>query len=452
MCRELETLSQSIIEVATGFDAHSLTPSQADRVVSVCSRMEASIASVKALAAARSAEGSSWKNEGYRSPADQLAHRAGMSPGAARRALDTGRRMISQPEVARAALAGELTLEQAAAVSDGAAADPGQARQLIERARYATVPELNQEAAQVKAANTDLEARRRAIHSRRSLNRWTDREGAGQAHIYANPEDIAALWQALDPIRRRLIMARRGIRDNELLEAIDCDALVTMAKVMSGEDADLSLEDLLEIGLLPQARARSQPVPEPPDREPPEPVQAQMVDVPVGRTKKLAGSPAKVIVRVDLPSLLQGWPTGGEMCEMDGYGPIPVSLVQELMERESTLIAMALTKGERVESVYHHRRRPNAHQKTALELIYPTCAAAGCNARTGLQYDHREDWRDTHFTVVDLLDRLCPHHHRLKTHKSWALVDGVGKRAFVPPDDPRHPSRASEGGLDPPPG
>ena len=44
-------------------------------------------------------------------------------------------------------------------------------------------------------------------------------------------------------------------------------------------------------------------------------------------------------------------------------------------------------------------------------------------------------------TVLDLLDRLCSHHHDLKTIDNWALVDGRGKRAFVPPDDPRHPGQ-----------
>ena len=45
----------------------------------------------------------------------------------------------------------------------------------------------------------------------------------------------------------------------------------------------------------------------------------------------------------------------------------------------------------------------------------------------------------THVTVLDLLDRLCGLHHGLKTHQGWRLVDGRGKRAFVAPDDPRHP-------------
>jgi hypothetical protein len=56
--------------------------------------------------------------------------------------------------------------------------------------------------------------------------------------------------------------------------------------------------------------------------------------------------------------------------------------------------------------------------------------------------DHRKDWAQTRMTVFELLDRLCSHHHDLKTIDNWALVEGSGKRAFVPPDDPRHPRNA----------
>jgi hypothetical protein len=59
--------------------------------------------------------------------------------------------------------------------------------------------------------------------------------------------------------------------------------------------------------------------------------------------------------------------------------------------------------------------------------------------------DHRHDWAATHVTVLSLIDRLCSHHHRLKTRQNWGLVEGRGKRAFVAPGDSRHP-RHGKGG------
>jgi hypothetical protein len=83
--------------------------------------------------------------------------------------------------------------------------------------------------------------------------------------------------------------------------------------------------------------------------------------------------------------------------------------------------------------------QPTAHQKTALEWLYPTCGVQGCNCRAYLEIDHRDDWAKTHFTALDFLDRLCKFHHMKKTRDNWALIPGTGKRAFVPPEDPRHP-------------
>ena len=70
----------------------------------------------------------------------------------------------------------------------------------------------------------------------------------------------------------------------------------------------------------------------------------------------------------------------------------------------------------------------------------PTCAVEGCTQRARLQRDHRIDWAQVHVTVFEWLDLLCPFHHGLKTRENWALVEGLGKRAFVPPGDPRHPN------------
>jgi hypothetical protein len=146
-------------------------------------------------------------------------------------------------------------------------------------------------------------------------------------------------------------------------------------------------------------------------------------------------------VRVDLDTLLRGAPLPGETCEIVGYGPVPVSTVEDLLATGNPLISSILGKGQQVMGVAHLRRRPNSYQQAALEWIYPTCAVKGCNVRARLERDHRIDWSKTHYTAFDLLDLLCSHHHRLKTTANWSLVPGRGKRAFVAPTDDRHPSR-----------
>ncbi len=469
MCPGLRAVQQSITAYAGQFDARTLTAAQASEVVRLCAQIEASAASIKALAAARSAEVNSWQHAGYRSASEQLADQAGMSPAAAKRALETGRRLADQPEVAAAALAGDLSLEQATAISDGVAADPAKAADLIDKAKRSSLPELNEEVAKVKAARSDQEQRRRDRHTKRSLRRWTDRDGALQAHLYGHPEDGASLWRMLDPIRRRLnVLRRQSSPTIESLDALDYDAVMTMAAIATGKDGELGLADLVELGLFPQfgesmlaGRAAPPPSTTAADPELFSVIDAAHVDhtstagAPASkgrRPKKLAGSPIRVMVRVDLDALLRGVALEGELCEIAGYGPIPASVVEDLLATENPFIIGILTKAQELVGVYHHGRHPNAYQRSALDFLYPTCAAQGCSSRDGLQYDHRHDYAQTHYTAFDLLDRLCGHHHHKKTQHGWALVQGKGKRAFVPPHDPRHPrfTRFSQHGLSPP--
>ncbi len=154
------------------------------------------------------------------------------------------------------------------------------------------------------------------------------------------------------------------------------------------------------------------------------------------------GSRAKVIVRVDLPALLRGYPLSGELAELVGYGPVAVSVIRDLIDSGDPFLTAVATRGVDVVGIAHLGRRPTAHQRTALEWLYPTCAVEGCSAVARLEMDHREDWAASHITLFSLIDRLCPHHHRLKTRENWGLVDGRGKRDFVPPTDRRHPRHA----------
>ena len=230
----------------------------------------------------------------------------------------------------------------------------------------------------------------------------------------------------------RGLLRREQDSPAESLDALDYDAVMAMASIATGTEAELGLADLVELGLFPQLDG-SLAAPPPSSPTP-------------RRTKKLAGSPLRVMIRVDFDALLRGVALEGELCEIAGYGPVPVSVVEDLVATESPFIVGLVTKGQALVGVYHHGRHPNAHQRSALDFLYPSCAVQGCSSRAGLQYDHREDFARTKITAFDLLDRLCGHHHRKKTHEGWALVKGRGKRAFVPPGDPRHPGHANRHG------
>jgi hypothetical protein len=81
----------------------------------------------------------------------------------------------------------------------------------------------------------------------------------------------------------------------------------------------------------------------------------------------------------------------------------------------------------------------------------PTCTVEGCT-RTIVEYDHVHgaEYKDTHHTRLDEIERCCHTHHDLHTLHGWALVAGEGKRPMVAPDDPRHPANAPPPATGPP--
>jgi hypothetical protein len=72
----------------------------------------------------------------------------------------------------------------------------------------------------------------------------------------------------------------------------------------------------------------------------------------------------------------------------------------------------------------------------------PACTTLGCPRRGRLENDHRVPYATCGQTSLFNNDPMCGHCHDLKTYEAWAYVEGTGKRALVPPDDPRHPNNA----------
>jgi len=124
---------------------------------------------------------------------------------------------------------------------------------------------------------------------------------------------------------------------------------------------------------------------------------------------------------------------------------VPVSTLDRFLT-EGAFLAAVVTKGVDVHTVAHLGRGFTAPQRTALEFRDPECAVIDCPRTEGLERDHRTNWADTHHSAVDDADRLCDHHHDLKTYQGWALESGTGKRKLLSPDQHK---RAS-GGTDPP--
>jgi len=427
VCETLSQIKEAMAAYAARFDAARGCAGRPGEVVALAGAIEAMAATVKGLAAAHDARSGAWRVAGERSAAHALAHASGSSVGSALATLDTARRLEALPATAAAARAGELSAQQTALIADAATADPGaEGGLLAQAATGASLAELRAECTRIRAAaEPDPEARWARIRAGRFLRSYTDTDGSWQLRVRHLPEAGAQVMAALAPLTDAIFRAARVEGRREAPEAYAADALVELARSAGSAPATIDADQA--DGGPRQARG----------------------DQADGGPRQARGVPAKIIVRIDWSALLRGYPSGGEAAEIAGLGPVAVSAVREMIASGDPFLAAVVTKGEAVAQVAHLGRRPRAIQRTALEWLAPACAVLGCAAQARLEIDHRIDWSASHITLLEALDRLCSHHHDLKTNHGWALVDADGhpKRAFVPPDDPCHPRHKQRGGT-----
>jgi hypothetical protein len=314
-----------------------------------------------------------------------------------------------------AALEAARRVEKVAAAPEAAWALVGQAGRL-------GLAELAEECARAKAATVDLEARREAVRAARGLRSYTDSAGAWRLSAQGLPEHGAQAMAVLGVVAdERFPAARReGRRDRP--EAYLYDAFMAVVALATGPGGAGEAGGPGEADGAGDSQGTAPP-----------PI--------TGATRaKLRRLRPSFSARADLGALLRGYPVAGEVCQIAGFGPISTQAAVDLLGTHDPFLKAIVTDGQKVTGVAHLRRCPTAHQRSALDWLYPNGAAEGCATGAGrLQSDHRADWAQAHVTIFDLLDRLCPLRHGLKTRSGWALVAGRGKRAFVPPEGPRHP-------------
>jgi hypothetical protein len=395
---DVRSQERSLAAFCAAFDPAAIPLSDAAEVYESLARMERLLAGVKVRMAPRVSESGVWRSRGHRSAADCLARLAGVSTGAAQQELATAEHLESAPATREAVRRGELSVPQAAALAEAAAADPAAETRLLNTAKKGSLRELRDECARVKAAaDPDADARYARIRRERSLRTFCDRDGAWNLHARGPADAGARVLARLETVIDELFVRARTDGCRGPREAYAFDALVALA-------------DRWASSLPPGEAPRSKP--------------------------RFHG-----LLRVDVTALTRGHVEGDELCEITGVGPVPIRVAQELLGE--AMLDLVITRGTDVATAVHLGRQPTAAQKAALLWTQPTCSRLGCDQTwTHAQIDHRTPWAETHETSLAELDRLCPHDHRLKTHAGWALVPGTGKRLMVPPDHLLHPANA----------
>jgi hypothetical protein len=386
--RRVRKATEALAAAVAEMDLGSMLPAAHRELVALGERIERTGRTVKSMAAAKVADTAVWQGEGDRTAEDWLARTTGTTRAEAARELQTGRDLQLVPEVATAATAGGLSVRQAEAIAGAAAADPTAAGRLLKRAETTGLRDLQNECRRTRAAaDPDPDATAKRAHAKRSYPMWTDADGAtGHLQLTGPVASVARMDNAIRHRTEKVFGAARRAGRREPTDAYAYDA----AEALLINPGDGSA--------------------------PP------------------AGADAKVIVRIDHAALIRGHCTHGEVCEIAGVGPIPVSTVREWID--DAFVAAVLTKGDDVQKVVHLGRRFTAKQRTALQWHDPVCARRGCSNRLRLEYDHFEDWAHTHTTRVPAAKRFCPSCHRLKS-RGWKVSapDADGQCTFTPPSE-----------------
>jgi hypothetical protein len=188
-----------------------------------------------------------------------------------------------------------------------------------------------------------------------------DAQGGFRLDARLTPDAGAVVVAALEPYKERVFKVARKQGRREPYDAYAADALVAMAK---------------------DARAGGK------------------------RSRKAPGTLVRVLV--DHNALRRGHTKNGEVCEIEGIGPIPVATARALAQ--DAISAALTTDGTDIYTVSHMGRHVTARQRTALEIRDPTCVVTGCDVRDHLEIDHITGYATSERTQLKDLARLCPHH------------------------------------------
>ncbi len=389
MFEQIAEAKRLLKELVAQLQPETFDGAAAAQLVEEFTAIERIAAAGKALSAARVAQSGVWRREGDRSPARWMARTTGTSVGHALGVLQTAEQVAQLPTTETALRSGELSEVQAKEIVAAAAASPSSEQELLATAKTESVSELRERCAKIKsAACSDELERYEAIRARRRLRHWRDPDGAFHLDAVLTPDAGAVVVAALTPYSERIFQEARKQGRRESHDAYAADALVELAEHTRGCDNDSSRR----------------------------------------------GPGAVVHVLADHQALLRGSTEDGETCEIAGVGPVPVATAQALAG--DAFLRALVTDGTDVKAVSHAGRTIPARLRTALEQRDRTCVVPGCDVRRHLQIDHIRPVPQGGRTCLANLDRLCPWHHYLKTHRGYQLHGPPGSWRFEPPERP----------------
>ena len=141
-------------------------------------------------------------------------------------------------------------------------------------------------------------------------------------------------------------------------------------------------------------------------------------------TASTVKGPAQVNVVVNWDSLIHGHQTGQDSAYIAGFGPVPVSVVREIMD-DAFLVGVVM-HGTEVAKIKRYGRYVPAELRDALRIRDRfRCTTPGCGNWLRLQRDHIKPYAKHGETSYTNLEHLCDRCHPDKTRRD-RLFDDTG--------------------------
>ena len=417
------------------------------------------VTAAKTLLAPRIADTGHWKTEGHSSPANLLATLEGGTAGQAKQTLETGQRLHALPSTEQALRSGSLSGQKASEITRAAALEPSAESDLLAGSADQPLHVIKERCAEVRAtsARHDPLATLAKIHAERSFSSWIDVEGAFCFKGRDTAERGARLMAHLNSTANRLRSDRWAAARSEAATQAQGAKGVKSAKGAKGSKTGVGSTDPSDppaeseaalradaFYLLMTRRAPSAPsapggtgasarsTGRPTATTVTTDLDADLdgdldgdldtdLDIDLGGPDDLitAPPPATVMVRVDLEALRRGTALPGELCSIDGQGPVPVAVVKNLMN--DAFLAVVFVEAGDIKAISHLGRNINAQLRTALVFRDRGCVVPGCGVLYSLEIDHVISRAEGGLTDLPNLALLCHHHHHLKTYDGWVL-------------------------------
>lgn len=489
--------------VAGKLDPHAMLPAEAMAQLKVVSTARKVLAGVEMALSARVADSEQWKGEGDDSAADRIAKETGKSKKQAKDDLATAKRAQENEQLDQALKEGKVSPEQARAIGAAGEADPDATEDMLELAEQGVpLGDLNEAAERIRR-EAEGEAHKAKARARAQAGRfarsWTKDEMCFL--LLGVPVDVGAEVLARLAVERDHVFARdRRAGVHGTYENRSADALVNL---ILGRTADPAAEQRGESTVdgrpAPAATAAAAPAPTADGEPADDPEQPDLFtdalrpeggrgdvepDAPAGGapsaprpsappptrgagsspsgegpsgppasgapppTRRRSGPPrrsepsGRLVARLDVAHL---WGAPGDTtCEIAGIGTVSLEALRAALPEP--WVQLVITRGKDVQNVTNIGRGADLWQQAALDwTLRGRCSNIACSRTAQIQNDHRTPWAQDQVTELANLDPFCTYDHRKKTHQGWALVEGTGRRAFVAPDDPRHPGRSHRG-------